>query len=67
MLGTQYSFDDYKEFYNKTFAPLKIDPELPLDLDDEPIEQRYEDEYTPEQLEDLNNESGGTDDGGEWY
>lgn len=67
LLGTQYSFDDYKEFYNKTFAPLKIDPELPLDLDDEPIEQRYEDEYTPEQLEDLNNESGGTDDGGEWY
>lgn len=67
LLGTHYSFDDYKIFYDKTFAPLEIDPELPLDLDDEPIEQRYEDEYTPEQLDEFNDESGGTDDGGEWY
>lgn len=67
LLGTQYSFDDYKEFYDKTFAPLEIDPELPLDINEEPIEQRYEDEYTPEQLEGLDDDAGSTDDGGEWY
>ncbi len=65
LLGTTYSFDDYRDFYDKTFAPLKLEPQLPLDLQDMPVEQRYEDEYTPEELEEQQN--GGGEDEGEWY
>lgn len=69
LLGTAYSFDEYKAFYDKTFAPLQINPSLPIDTEDNQIEQRYEDEYTPEELERLKNgsttEDGGDDEG--WY
>jgi len=68
LLGTYFSFDDYKDFYEKTFAPLEINPELPLDVEEGPVEQYYEDDFTPEELEQRNNEGGLTDDdGGEWY
>lgn len=69
LLGTYYSFDEYKEFYEKNFAPLNISPDLLLDTEDEVIEQRYEDEYTPEELERMkqNNETQEEDDGGNWY
>lgn len=68
LLGTYFSFDDYKDFYEKTFAPLEINPELPLDIDEGPVEQYYEDDFTPEELE-RRNDGGVTDDddGGEWY
>lgn len=70
LLGSLYSFDDYKAFYEKTFAPLKINPDLPLDMEDGPVEQHYEDEYSPEELDRLqdggNAEDTGEDDG-EWY
>ena len=68
MLGTFYSFDDYATFYAQTFAPAELDPELPVE-DIEPIEQHYEDEYTPEQLEQMNEEKdeNASDDEGEWY
>lgn len=70
LLGTTYSFDDYRAFYDKTFAPLKINPQLPLDIEEGPVEQHYEDEYTPDELEEQT--GGGStddtdDDGGEWY
>lgn len=71
LLGTTYSFNDYADFYEKHFAPLKINPQLPLDIREEPVEQHYEDEYTPEELRHIN--EGGTDDqpagedDGEWY
>ena len=70
LLGTTYSFDDYKAFYDKTFAPIQLNPQLPLDLRDLPIEQHYEDEYTPEQLDELQDGDDGPDsedDGDEWY
>ncbi len=66
LLGTTYSFDDYRDFYDKTFAPLKPETQTPLDMQDMPIEQHYEDEYTPEQPEEQKNGSS-DDDGGEWY
>lgn len=67
LLGTYFSFDDYKAFYEKTFAQLEINPELPLDIEEGPVEQYYEDDFTPEELE-RRNEGGGTDDeSGEWY
>lgn len=69
LLGSAYSFDDYKEFYDKAFAPLQINPDLPLDGEDAPIEQHYEDEYTPEDLPVSNRgtDDEDEDDGGEWY
>lgn len=68
LLGTTFSFDDYRDFYEKTFAPLEINPELPLDIDEGPVEQYYEDEFTPEELERQNNGGSATDDDdGEWY
>lgn len=68
LLGTVYSYNDYQEFYDKAFAPLKINPELPLDLQNGPVEQHYEDEYTPEELENMNGgEAESDDDEGEWY
>ncbi len=69
LLGTTYSFEDYRRFYDKTFAPLKLNPQLPLDMQDMPIEQHYEDEYTPEELDNSrkNNRQDTEDDGGEWY
>ncbi len=50
LLGTSFSFDDYKKFYDETFAPLQIPEDLMLD---EPpfIEQREEDEQEPEEKE----------------
>ena len=72
LLGTTYSFDDYQVFFDKTFAPMQLNPQLPLDLQEAaPAEQHYEDEYTPEELEEQQNGGTGTeeedDDGGEWY
>lgn len=49
LLGTLYSFDDYRKFFDKHFAPLRINPNLPLEYepptDDHP-KQIYEDEVT---------------------
>ena len=68
LIGTAFSFDDYSKFYEKTFAPIKLNPQLPLDLQDQPVEQHYEDEYTPEELNKQKKEDEQQqDDGGEWY
>ena len=69
LIGTTFSINDYQQFYDKTFAPLQLPQNLPLET--APIEQHYEDEYSPEQLDQMNdNGSGGnssSDDDGEWY
>ena len=69
LIGTVFSINDYQKFYDKTFAPLHLPTNQPVET--APIEQHYEDEYTPEQLEHMNNtdsnDSGGSDDDGEWY
>ena len=72
LIGVNYSFDDYAQYFEKVYAPMKLKRDLPLD--DEPeIKQYYEDELTPEQLEDYQNKSDreseetSGDDGGEWY
>ena len=71
LIGTVWSFDDYARFYDAHFAPLVIDPALPLDMPSQPVDQHYEDEYTPEELDELdrNKDKKQTDDdgGGEWY
>lgn len=67
LIGTAFSINDYQKFYDKTFAPLHIPESQPVES--APIEQHYEDEYTPEQLERMNqdNDNGGSSDDGEWY
>ena len=68
LIGTVFSINDYQKFYDKTFAPLQIPESQPIES--APIEQHYEDEYTPEQLERINNGAGSNNsstDDGEWY
>lgn len=67
LIGTRFSYEDYRTFFDSTFAPLDLRPDLPLEQQEE-IEQHYEDEYSPEELDRLNNGGAGeTDDDGEWY
>jgi len=47
MIGRQFSFNDYRTFFDKTFAPMKLNPDLPLDIEPGPVEQRYEDRMEP--------------------
>lgn len=42
LIGTAFTIEDYQKFYDRTFAPLKINPALPLDEPDI-LEQKYED------------------------
>jgi hypothetical protein len=69
LIGTTFSINDYQKFYDSTFAPVKLPADLPLET--APVEQHYEDEYTPEQLERINSGSSSddntTNDDGEWY
>lgn len=63
LLGTTFSINDYQTFYDKTFAPLQPAAGNLIE-ETAPIEQHYEDEYSDDELEKM--EEGG-DDGGEWY
>lgn len=67
LIGTAFSINDYQKFFDKTFAPIAIPENQPVDTP--PIEQHYEDEYTPEQIEEMNNSNttNTNDDDGEWY
>ena len=42
-----FSFVDYQKFYDKAFAPLKLNTDLPLDENYAPGSQRYEDKINP--------------------
>ena len=42
-----FSFVDYQRFYEKAFAPLKLNTDLPLDENYAPGSQRYEDRINP--------------------
>ncbi len=69
LLGTAYSFDDYASFFEKTFAPMEINPQLPLELEVPPVETRYEDELSPEELDEQNKEEEDKsyEEEGEWF
>lgn len=78
LLGVRFSYNDYRDFYEANFDPLLPPPgeegAAPGGIvpgDGEPLEQHYEDEYTPEELERMNRQKTDTettdDDGGEWY
>lgn len=46
LLGTTYSFDDYKEFYDRYFAPMEVPEDLRLDKPAE-LEIIQPDDYDP--------------------
>ena len=50
LIGTAFSFDDYKEFFDDTFAPLEIPQDLLLDEPTE-IEVRDEDDESGSDVE----------------
>lgn len=70
LLGVSVSFNDYQKFFDTNFAP-ETPAETPTEEPAPPVEQHYEDEYTPEELERIrkSGESKTTDDedDGEWY
>ncbi|MCF0199239.1 MAG: hypothetical protein HUK02_07940, partial [Bacteroidaceae bacterium] len=59
LLGTAFSFDEYKEFYDRTFAPIDVPKDLQFD---EPTDIPYidPDDYVPEP-------EGDEDEGGDDY
>ena len=78
LLGVRFSYNDYRDFYEANFDPLLPPPGEEgtahggiVPGDEEPVEQHYEDEYTPEELERMNRQKTEAettdDDGGEWY
>ncbi len=72
LLGVTRSFNEYQQYYDKVFAPIKLRPGQPVEEETE-RKERYEDELTPEELRRLqqhptdDTDTGGADDGGEWY
>ena len=52
MIGKEFSFDDYKEFYDQNFAPLEVPDDLRIDIPEEirilDPDEEYEKENAPE-------------------
>lgn len=65
LVGTVFSINDYQKFYDAHLAPLAL-PETQT-MEQAPIEQHYEDEYSTDELEKQNSNSSSSDDDGEWY
>lgn len=70
LLGAGFSINDYLRYYDAHLAPLKVKDTQPVE--EAPIEQHYEDEYTPEELQRMNRNNKNSeepvdDGGGEWY
>ena len=61
LLGKQFSYDDYDEFYTKHFAPLKVRTEYLLS---EPTEMGYEKEVDMKDALPRRDAEGSTDDDG---
>lgn len=55
LLGKQFSYADYAEFYEKNFAPLKIATEDLLDIPEEPVVETDE-QKTTKQRDDFEEE-----------
>lgn len=56
LLGTDFSFDDYKAFYDENFAPLEVPEDLKIDtpadleiLDPDELDKRVEEEQQEEE------------------
>lgn len=60
LLGTSFSFDDYKEFFDLQFAPLEVPEDLRIDeptdlpiLDPDDVQTKKEEEETDEEDDDF--------------
>lgn len=61
MIGNEFSFDDYKAFYEETFAPMEIPKDLQID---EPTNLKIidPDDYVPEEKKEGEEEEDDDDD-----
>lgn len=69
LLGTRFNYDDYEDFYRKTFQPLQISNEQLLTIP-ETIEQPEEEEEEPdgeEEEEEEDSPNGGLDFGEDFF
>lgn len=67
LIGSAFSINDYLQFFDQHFAPIEVAPNLPIEQTS-PVEQRYEDEYSTDELERMNRQSDdANDEEGEWY
>lgn len=57
LLGTTFSFDDYKKFYDEKFAPLQVPEDLKIDTPT-PLIIRHPDDEPDDSEEGSENESG---------
>ena len=51
MIGKEFSFDDYKEFYDQNFAPLEVPDDLKIDIPEDIKILDPDEEYEKEQEE----------------
>ena len=65
LIGTDFSFDDYKDFYEETFAPMEIPEDLQID---EPTDLKIidPDDYNPEEEKKEDEEAEEEDDDFPW-
>jgi hypothetical protein len=61
LIGNEFSFDDYKAFYEETFAPMEIPEDLQID---EPTDLKIidPDDYVPEEKKEVEEEEEEDDD-----
>ena len=57
LIGRQFSYDEYQQFYEKEFAPMRISKEqlllIPEGMEQPDIEDTLESPATPEDQEDI--------------
>ena len=62
LLGTRYSYDDYQQFYEDTFVPLKVSEEQLLTIPEGVVQPDIEDMGEPESEDDSEDENEDDDD-----
>lgn len=62
MIGKEFSFDEYKEFYDQHFAPLDVPEDLQIDIPDDVKILDPDEEYEKEQEEEQNSTEAEDDD-----
>ena len=49
LLGTRFSYDDYQQFYEDTFIPMKISEEQLLTVPEDIVQPDIEDQEEPQE------------------
>ena len=67
LLGTRFSYDDYDDFYRKTFQPLQISDEQLLTIPETIDQPEEEEEPVEEEEEEDDSPNGGLDFGEDFF